>query len=334
MKHEDPQGHMASTSDRPVVAVDLGGTKIAAALVAPSGQILDRARTPTIAAEGPGPVIERVWAIIDRILERAGLTPVDTAGICIAEAGPIDMERGIVSTSPNLPGWESVPLRSIIRDKYAVRSFLINDAKAATLGEHRFGAGKGTNNMLCVMLGTGIGVGIVINGHLYLGKSGAAGEGGHMTIDVNGPKCPCGNVGCWELFASGTAMEREGARRLASGEVSILTHLAAAGGSITAEAITDAAKKGDTMALGILSRSATYLGAGLVNLANIFNPEMIVVGGGLSKTGDILLQPAANMVSQRAFPLVSQAVRIVRSTIDDDAGVLGAAAFAFDGGRV
>ena len=214
---------MVTTSERPVIGVDLGGTKIAAALVSPSGQILARGLTPTMAADGPGPVIERLFTVIDAVLGRTGLKPTDTAGICVAEAGPIDMDGGIVSTSPNLPGWDSVPLRDIIRDKYEIGSFLINDAKAAALGEHQFGSGRGISNMLCVMLGTGIGVGIIINQHLYLGRSGAAGEGGHTTIDVNGPKCACGNVGCWELFASGTAMEREAVRRLAAGQTSSLT---------------------------------------------------------------------------------------------------------------
>ncbi len=323
------------TSERPVIAMDLGGTKIAAALVSPSGQVLHRERAPTVASEGPGPVIERLFVVIDSILKRADLKAADIGGICVAAAGPIDMDKGIVSTSPNLPGWDSVPLRNIIKDKYAVDSFLINDAKAAVLGEHQFGAGKGTNNLLCVTLGTGIGVGIIINGQLYLGKSGAAGEAGHMTIDVNGPRCACGNAGCWELFASGTAMEKEAARRLASGEISSLSRLVrSVSGAIAAEQIAEVAGKGDALALSVIAWSANYVGVGLVNLVNIFNPEMIVIGGGLSKIGDLLLRPAIDVVRQRAFPLLSQAVRIVPSDIGDDAAVLGAASFAFQKGRV
>jgi glucokinase len=325
---------MAANSGRPAIGVDLGGTKIAAALISRTGRILDREHADTTAADGPGPVIDRVFAAIDAILARTGLRPSDTAGICVAEAGPIDMNAGVVTTSPNLPGWDAVPLRSIVKEKYAVPSFLINDAKAAAIGEYRFGAGRGAGNLLCVMLGTGIGVGIIINGHLYVGKSGAAGEAGHTTIDVHGPRCACGNVGCWELFASGTAVEKETSRRLASGQASSLTQLAATGITVTARHVAEAARNGDALALGVISWSAHYIGTGLVNLANTFNPEVMVIGGGLSKTGDLLLGPAAALVRQRAFPIVSQAVRIVPTTLGDDAGVLGAAAFAFRNGKL
>ena len=321
--------------DKPVVAVDMGGTKIAAALVSRSGRILHRERALTMAVEGPSAVMERLFAVIDAVLNQTKLKPADAGGICVAAAGPIDMDNGMITNAPNLPGWDAIPLRGIIKDKYEVDSFLVNDAKAAALGEHEFGAGKGIDNLLCITLGTGIGGGIVIGGRLYLGQSGAAGEVGHMTIDINGPRCVCGNIGCWELFASGTGMEKEATRRLSAGQASSLRPLfEAAEGEIKAEQIAQAAKQGDALALSVIEWSANYIGAGLVSLVNIFNPEMIVMGGGLSKIGDLLLQPAVRVVGQRAFPLLSQAVRIVPSTIGDDAGTLGAAAFAFKKGKV
>ena len=323
------------SDQRPVVGIDLGGTKIVAALVSPSGRIMDRERAPTLAAEGPQSVVQRIFGVVDGLLKRAAMRPEDTGGICVAAAGPIDMREGRVKNAPNLPGWESVPLRDMVRDRFAIPSFLINDAKAAVLGESRFGAGQGVKNLLCITLGTGIGGGIMIDGKLYLGQSGAAGEVGHMTIDVNGPKCACGNTGCWETLASGTAMEREALRRLSRGEGSSLSRLTETGTkAISANEIAEAAREGDGLALGVIRWTADYVGVGLVNLVDIFNPEMIVMGGGLSKIGDMLLQPAIDIVRQRAFPLLSQAVRIVPSTIGDDAGVLGAAAFAFQAGAI
>ena len=323
------------TRDRPVVAVDIGGTKIAAALVSHSGKILHRERALTVAVEGPSAVIERLFGVIVSVLSQTNLRPADTRGVCVAAAGPIDMSNGMITDAPNLPGWDAIPLREIIKDRFKVDSYLVNDAKAAAVGEHEFGAGKGIDNLLCVTLGTGIGGGIIIGGHLHLGQSGAAGEVGHMTIDVNGPRCACGNAGCWELFASGTAMEKEAAKRLSSGELSCLQPLfKGAERTVKAEQIAEAAQNGDSMASSVIEWSANYLGIGLVNLVNIFNPEMIVMGGGLSKIGDRLLQPAINLVGQRAFPLLAHAVRILPSTIGDDAAILGAAAFAFSKGKV
>lgn len=313
-----------------VLAVDIGGTKIAAALVTREGVIEHRNRTATLAAEGPAAVLTRLWALVDGVLSEAGLNTTQIAGISLAVAGPIDMREGMITTAPNLPGWDAIPLRAMVADRYKVQSFLINDAKAAALGEQEFGAGKGLSDLICVTLGTGIGGGIIIGGRLYLGRSGAAGEIGHMTIDLHGPRCSCGNIGCWETFASGTAMEAEAARRIRAGERSSLRLASDAGsGEVTAENIADAARRGDSLASSVISWSAGHIGTGLVNLANIFNPEVIVLGGGLSKIGDPLILPAVSVVKERAFPIIARDVSIAVSSIGDDAAVLGAAAFAF-----
>ncbi len=315
---------------RPVVAIDIGGTKIAVALVTSTGAILHRKRTATVAIQGTAAVLQRLFGVIDEILTEARLTVGDLHGISLAVAGPVDMHAGMITNAPNLAGWDAVPLRSIVATQYKTDSFLINDAKAAALGEHRFGAAKGVDNMICVTLGTGIGGGIVVGGQLYLGQAGAAGEIGHMTIDLHGPRCTCGNIGCWELFASGTAMEKEAIRRIRAGERSSLQSMSEdKAGQIKAEKIAEAARLGDSLASSVIAWSAGHLGTGLVNLANIFNPRMIVLGGGLSKIGKPLLQPAIDIVKQRAFPLISRDISIVSSSISDDAGVLGAAAFAF-----
>jgi len=233
---------------------------------------------------------------------------------------------GVVTQSPNLPGWRNTPLADIIRKNFAAKVYIIHDANASALGELYFGAGKGARNMVYMTVSTGVGGGIIIDGKEYEGASGAAGEVGHMTIDVNGPKCNCGNTGCLEMLASGTAMAREAIRRLNAGEESSLTKMVRGKiDAISALEIGTAAAQGDQLAIGVIKQAATCLGIGMVNLVNIFNPEMIVVGGGVSNLGEMLLGPARELVKQRAFPISSGAVKIVRAQLGEDSGVIGAA---------
>ncbi len=312
---------------KPVLAIDLGGTKIITAII--SSRVIAKEYQLTLAEEGLQSVIKRVLSMINHLLSLRNLDPSQLDSISIAAAGAIDIEKGLVTLSPNLPDWRDIPLRDMVGEKYGVNTFLINDASAAALGEHHFGAGKGVSNLIMVTVGTGIGGGIIINGKLYSGPSGSAGEIGHMTIDVNGPKCSCGNIGCLERLVSGTAVAEEAIRRLSQGEKSSLTEIG--GGkikSITAEKVSLAAQNGDSLAMEVISKAATYLGIGLVNLVNIFNPEMIIIGGGLAKVGDLLLEPARRVVRERAFQLSARLVRIVPAQLGDDAAVLGAAIFA------
>ena len=316
-------------SGLPVLAIDLGGTKILIALISNKGQMLAKERCPTQAGKGPQSVINRMLSSIDRLLSRENIDASQLESISIAAAGAIDAEKGVITSSPNLPGWQDIPLRDIIKEKYGVDTFLVNDASAAALGEHQFGAGREINNLIYLTVSTGIGGGIIIDGKLYLGASGSAGELGHMTIEANGPGCRCGNIGCLEMLASGTAVAREAVRRISQGESSSLTEVV--GGkieNITAEKVAAAARGGDILASEVILEAATYLGIGLANLVNIFNPEMIIVGGGMAKMGDLLLESARRVVEERAFALSAQAVRIVPARLGDDVGVLGAAAFA------
>jgi glucokinase len=313
----------------PVLAIDLGGTKIAAALISPDNRVTDRAHSPTLAAEGLQPVLSRIFATIDRLLPQGTAGPSQLGGIAIAAAGAIDTEKGLITSSPNLPGWLDVPLRDIVRKRYGTDTCLLNDANAAALAENRLGAGRGTTNLIYLTVSTGIGGGIIIDGELYHGTSGCAGELGHMTIDANGPECSCGNRGCLEVLASGKAVADEAKRRIKEGERSLLADIVSGDlEGITAEKVAIAAHSSDRLALEVISRAAGYLGMGMVNLVNIFNPEMIIVGGGLSKMGELLLEPAREMVRQRAFPLCAGAVRIVTAELGDDAGLLGAAIYA------
>jgi glucokinase len=323
-----------SVAGRPVLAVDLGGTKIVTALISPQGEILSREYTPTLAEEGVKAVVARILAAASAVLRNASMPYSSLSGIAIAAAGAIDSEKGIVTDSPNLPGWHNIPLKDEIQVSTGVKTFVINDATAAALGEHRFGAGRGVHNLIYLTVSTGIGGGIIIDDKLYTGVSGSAGELGHMTIDLNGPRCACGNIGCLEVLASGKAVAREAQRLIAQGTKTIMLDLAEGDAQyVTAQTVAAAAHKGDAVALSIVNKAATNLGAGLVNLVNIFNPEMIIVGGGMGKMGEMLLKPARRVVAERAFRLPASVVRIVSSELGDNSGVFGAVAFVTDSAR-
>jgi len=321
---------MQKKSELPVLALDLGGTKIFAATISRQGQVMARERSLTLAREGPDIVLSRILSAIDHFLGQRNIKPSQLHSISVASAGAIDYKKGLVAQSANLPGWHDIPLRDIVQARYKVRTHLLNDADAAALGEHQFGAGRGVDTLVLLTLGTGIGGGVILNGRLYSGGSGSASEIGHMTIDVNGPRCGCGNTGCLEVLASGTAIAREATSRLKQGERSSLTGMV--GGKIediTAEKVSAAARAGDHLASEVIRQAATYLGVGLTNVVNIFNPEMIIIAGGLAKIGDPLLDPARQIIKERAYTVGGQAVRIVPAQLGDDAGVLGAAAFAW-----
>ncbi len=315
-----------------VMALDIGGTKILTALFSSDGKILAREVCPTLAGEGVAAVIERFCSAITGLLSNNNLKPSQLAGIGIACAGGIDTDRGVVVTpSPNMPGWLNVPLADIVRKRFGVSTFVVNDASAAALGEHRYGAGKGIKNFVLFTLGTGIGGGIIVDGKLYLGAVGGAGELGHMTVVVDGPKCGCGNTGCLEMLASGRAVERDAIARLRRGEKSILFDVVEGDiDGITAEQVGTAARTGDPLACDIISRAAYYLGVGMVNAVNIFNPELVVLGGGMAELGDMFIEPGRRMVKERAFSVSSGAVRIVTAQLGNDAGVYGAAVFALE----
>jgi glucokinase len=322
---------MKAVSERLVLGVDIGGTKIAAAVVAEGGKITARGYSPTEAQAGPGAVIDNIAATIAQAISSAHLTPRQLSGIGIAAAGIIDSESGRVIFSPNLPGWREVPLRDIVRERFNIPACLGNDATLAALGEWCFGVKKKVNDLIYITVSTGIGGGIICNGRLYTGVSGVAGEVGHMTIDVNGPRCNCGNVGCWETLASGTALAREAVREIKGGAATAITGLV--GGDLSrveAKVVFEAAKQGDRLAAELISRLGYYLGVGLANLVNIFNPELILVGGGVAKMGDLLLEPAKKVVRERAFATSAGAVQIKPALLGDDSSILGAAAFVLD----
>lgn len=317
--------------DKPVIAMDLGGTKIRSALVSPEGTLIAVDNRLTLADEGPGKVIDRLFSSIATVLKRGQMKTGGLNGIGVAVAGVLDSRKGVLTSSPNLPRWRNVPLKKILFEGLALDTFLVNDANAAALGEHRFGAGRGSDNMVYLTVSTGIGGGIIIDNILYEGSTGSAGEIGHMTIDVNGPECKCGNYGCLEVLASGTAVAREAIEHIAGGEDSLIKGIVNGNVSnITAADVAQAAKQGDKLACKIIADASFYLGTGLANIINIFNPQVIVIGGGMSKMGEMLLGPARKVASQRAFKLPARTARIVRARLRNNSGIIGAAAYVYD----
>jgi len=309
------------------VGIDLGGTKISTALVDVTGRIVSQDYRETRAAEGPAAVIERMVEAAVRVMAGVGSTQVRAVGV--GAPGPIDIRTGLVVAPPNLSGWTNVPLGQQIADALKIATFLENDANAAALGEFRFGAGRGTRHMVYVTVSTGIGGGFILDGKLYSGATGGAAEVGHMTILPRGPRCGCGRRGCLEALASGTAIAREGRELVVWGIPTRIAELA--GGDparVSAKLVAQAAAEGDTEAQEIIDEAMMYLGLGMANLVNLLNPEVLVIGGGLTNMGEALFSPVRCIVRQRAFRTAADAVRIVRAELGDDAGVLGAAAVA------
>jgi len=321
---------MRDEAHRLALVVDLGGTKTIAAVVSPAGKIISQRRCLTRSDKGARGVLKQLLLLMKDTVLQARLEPSELEGIAIACAGIIDMRKGMVTMSPNIPGFSGIRLRDMVEREFGVRSYVLNDASAAAWGEYCFGAGRGVKNMVYLTVSTGIGGGIITNGQLYLGADGCAGEIGHMIIKKDGPQCKCGSHGCLEALVSGWAVTREAIEHLKRGEESSIIRLARGKiENITAATISLAAKQGDLVAREVIAGAASYLGVGLANLINIFNPELIIIGGGLSRMGNMLLEPARKVAEQAAFTLPSRTVRILRARFITHAGILGAAAYVF-----
>ncbi len=263
------------------------------------------------------------------LLSAEGVDRAAVVAIGVATPGPIDARLGVVTAPPNLPGWRDVPLGRMIQDEFGLPTSLENDANAAAMGEHRFGVGCDAEHLIYVTASTGIGGGFILDGRLYRGATGAAAEVGHMTILPHGPLCGCGNRGCLEALASGTAIAREARERVARGVATLIAELAQGDSDgISAKMVAQAADLGDAEANEILDQAMIFLGVGMANLVNLFNPQLLVIGGGLTKMGPRLFDPVRRIVDRRAFPATASAVEIKRAQLGDDVGLLGAAAVA------
>jgi glucokinase len=310
------------------IGVDLGGTNLRFGLVREDEKIISRRRTGTMAAEGVEIVLERLTSGIQTLARKAQASGMKIAGIGIGVPGIISAKEGIVRLSPNLPGWKDIPLGLRLKESLSYPVHVENDANAYALGEYWFGAGKDSSSMVCITLGTGVGGGIILGGNIWRGADGMAGEVGHITVNPDGPLCPCGNRGCLERYSSATAVIERAGAAVARGEKTSLKNLKKTGLPITAEAVADAAKKGDRVACRIFSEAGKYLGIAIADLINLLNIDCIVIGGGMAGAWDFFIGPLKEEVRSRAFKIPTKRCRIVRGKLKDDAGILGAAGLA------
>ena len=308
--------------------IDLGGTKILVLIADATGRVLGQARVATQAAQGPEGVIARIAdtvraAAADAQIE---LSTIRAAGV--SAPGPIDVAEGVITDPPNLPGWHNVPLAKTLHDRLAIPTLLENDANCQGVAEHQFGAGRGYADMIFITVSTGIGGGIIINNELYSGTSGAAGEVGHIGVSVDGPTCGAGHVGCLEAFASGTAIAARAKEMIAAGGLIRTARLAEHDPPVSAKTVFLAGQQGEAEATALIESAGRYLGIGLASLINIFNPQAIVIGGGVANMGETILGPAVETARTRAFAQSFTDVRIVEGELGERAAALGAIAVA------
>jgi glucokinase len=311
------------------IGVDLGGTKLIAGAVDSQLTVRHRAWRSSRGADRS----EVLDTIVDAITEARDASDEELLAVGVGIPSLLDLERGVPVTTVHLP-LTDVPVRDILSERLGVPVVLDNDATCATIAEWRFGAARGASDVLVLTLGTGIGGGIVTNGQLVRGATGAAGELGHMIVDEDGPLCACGHHGCLEAVASGSALGREGlrvARALEQrGSDSALARALAAGQEITGFLVTELAHDGDPAARDVVALIGARLGVGIASLVNGFNPEVVVVGGGVSAAGELLLQPARDVVAARALSPSRDVVKIVPARFGAESGMLGAASLAWD----
>jgi glucokinase len=312
-------------SEQHVIAVDLGGTHIRAALVSESGALHHRAAMPTEAERGPQAVIDRIGNLVQKVAADAGTD--DDVPVGVASPGPLNPRTGVVHYTPNLPGWRDVPFVDMLSRIISRRVALANDGNCAALGEAHFGSAKGVQNLVYLALGTGIGGGIISEGVLIDGKNGLGAEVGHTLVALDGPRCTCGSVGCLESFASGWAIMREAEAVATTADGDTMRELAG-DGDIHAGIVAQAARSGDVAAMLILERAGRALGAAMGSFVNMFDPEMIVIGGGVAAIGDVLVEEAKRVMPAYSFVDMRRDMQIVYSSLGGDTGMYGAAALA------
>jgi glucokinase len=311
------------------LGVDVGGTKVAAGLVTSRGEILSKVRVPMTSREDAAAGLRSVEEAIDAALSAEPARKALIAGIGIVSPGPVDPLRGIVVNPGNLPCWRNYPLVAEITKSRGLPTILDNDANAAALAEARWGAGAGYPSVFYVTIGTGIGTGLVLDGSIYHGRTGAAAEGGHVSIDYRGPLCPCGKRGCIEALAAGPAVARRARERLAARGVEARTLFALAGGdpaAVTAEIVAKAWHDGDPLATALLEETADLLAIWLGNMIDLFDPDVIVVGGGMGELIAAWFGPMRQQITKWCVNSQCGAIPLVRAHYGEDSAIAGGAA--------
>jgi glucokinase len=307
------------------IGIDVGGTTTKGALVTGEGEILERFEQPTESSSGTKGIIR----VAEHLVSRGAESGTQPEAIGIGAAGLIDRSSGSVIQSPNLV-YDDPKIVDAVASHLSLPVIVDNDANAAAWGERLFGAAKGLDHLALLTIGTGIGSGFVVDGRLLRGAHGAAAEFGHTVIDPSGPECPCGLRGCLEQYASGTAIARAARNEIAKGEASMLVKMAGSAQNITARHVALAAGLHDDLSATVLRKAGRSLGLGMSNVVNTFEPQAIVLGGGIIKAGEPYLGPARDELARALAAQRRRPVRLDVTALGDDAGILGAAALAFD----
>ena len=296
--------------------IDIGGTKIALGLAGLDGQLLSVLRFPTQIELGPHRIMQ---SALDELEQMALNLDAQIAAIGVCCGGPLDRQKGLILSPPNLPKWDEFPIIKVVNKRFAVPAVLDNDANAAALGELHYGAGRGLRDLMYMTISTGIGGGLIISGEVVHGVADAAGEVGHMTVQPDGPACGCGSRGCLEVLCSGTAIARRARKRLLSANV----HSSLSGKDITAKVVAEAARDGDALAREVWDETVHYLAIGISTIISVLAPEAVILGGGVSLAGDQLVLPLTKLVQNRSRLFPADKVNILQAALAGDSGVYG-----------
>ena len=315
-----------------VLTLDLGGTNYRICLVQEDGTIVRKSQYLSMLNRGRDTVLKEVIDRLSTMVMRANGTPIIAIGAAVP--GPVNISGSTLLSVPGFPEWNNTQMNRLLSETLNLPIFLGNDANLGALGEHRFGAGQGIKNMVYVTVSTGVGGGILINGSIFHGTHGLSGEIGHMVIMPDGPRCRCGNSGCLQALSSGPAIASATVSRILSGQRSIVSDLVNGEmNRISSKTVADAADKGDQLAIEILEKAGQHLGQALVNVALLLDPQIIILGGGVVKTGSFLIEAVTRTIYQKSIVGLNSRLEVILTSLDDDAPTLGALALASDGAR-
>jgi glucokinase-like ROK family protein len=312
--------------------IDIGATSIDLGIADFSGKLLARYAEPASIKDGPIKILGRICSLLEKMLKENNWEPEQMIGMGVGVPGPVDFSAGIVVSPPIMPGWDRYPIIQTMQQWFPSANVVVdNDVNVMALGEINQGAGKRVNNLIFVKIGTGIGAGIICDGKIYRGANGCAGDIGHIGVNKSGPVCHCGNQGCLETVAAGPAIAERSLLAAQAGKSPILLKYYERNGNVLrAEDVNNAAREGDALAIEVIRESGQFVGDVLASLVNFYNPEMIVIGGGVSNLGNLLLSSIRQAVLHRSLPLATRDLEIVFSEIGSDAGVIGAINLAMD----
>lgn len=306
-----------------VVGIDMGASHLSIILTDFGAQVIDEIEVPFSVADGPEICIGLANSLMDDLLKKNQLSIASISALGLGVPGPIASESGMVFAPPIMPGWDGYPIQANLEERWGLPVSLNNDAELGALGEWAYGVGRGENHLAYIKVGTGIGSGLLLNGQIYRGATGSAGEIGHLTIEENGPLCDCGNSGCLEALAGGKAIARQAREAILKNQRTLLSSMGPIE-SLTARDVASAARRGDLVSQKIIASAGRYLGIAIAGLVNLFNPRTVVVGGGVAQIGDLLLQPIRDTVTQRSLQASARTVRINTAVLRRHSSGMGA----------